>query len=75
MDQKKYTKGQLAVKRAYSSSDLVVLTITFITFFLLTCGYFVISYFIEATKDVPLTPIVATMGLIGVMIGGAFLFM
>lgn len=74
MDQQKYTKGQLAVQRAYSSSDLIVLTMTFVTFFLLTCGYFIVSYFIEATKEEPLTPIVATIGLIGVMIGGVFLF-
>jgi len=45
VQEQQYTKGQLAVKRAFSSSDLVVLSITFAGFLLLSSGYFIISYF------------------------------
>ncbi len=40
-----YTKGQLAVKRAFSSSDLTVLAATFIVFLLISNAYFLISFF------------------------------
>lgn len=40
-----HTKGQIAVKRAYSGSDLVVLAATFLTFFLMSAVYFIGSYF------------------------------
>lgn len=40
-----YTKGQLAVKRAFSSSDLTVLTVTFVVFMLISNAYFLISFF------------------------------
>lgn len=39
------TKGQLAVRRASSSSDLVVLAMTFMTFFAMSGVYFLVSYF------------------------------
>lgn len=39
------TKGQLAIKRAFSSSDLVVLSITFFAFFMISALYFIIGYF------------------------------
>jgi len=39
------TKGQLAVRRASSSSDLVVLAMTFLIFFVMSGVYFLISYF------------------------------
>lgn len=39
------TKGELALARARSINDIVVLAITLLFFFLLTCGYFIVSYF------------------------------
>lgn len=39
------TKGQLAVKRAYSGSDVAVLVATFTAFFLMSATYFIVSYF------------------------------
>ena len=51
MQEQQYTKGQLAVKRAFSSSDLVVLSITFAGFLLLSSGYFIISYFTSGTTQ------------------------
>jgi Zn-dependent protease with chaperone function len=38
-------RGQDAVNRAYSSSDLVVLALTFVTFFIISAVYFFVSYF------------------------------
>jgi Zn-dependent protease with chaperone function len=40
-----HAKGQLAVRRAYSSSDIVVLVITFFVFFIMSGVYFFASYF------------------------------
>ncbi|MGB4957616.1 MAG: M48 family metallopeptidase [Candidatus Saccharimonas sp.] len=67
------TKGQLAVKRAYSSSDIGVLVATFIVFFLISSGYFIISYFIDISQE-SIGAVEIILGLIGVAIGGAFLF-
>ncbi len=59
------SKGQLAIKRAFSSGDLIVLAITFSVFFLLTCGYFIVSYFQNMSSS-------EFSGLIGVIIGLLF---
>lgn len=63
------TKGQLAVKRAYSGSDIVVLVATFTTFFLIAATYFVASYFgseeFVTEKDSPL-------GIVGGLLGALF---
>jgi len=67
------TKGQLAVKRAFSSSDLVVLTITFVVFFLVSVGYFIIQYFSDAGHSADPT-VVIMAGLIGTAIGALLLF-
>jgi Zn-dependent protease with chaperone function len=45
MQKQGVTKGQLAVKRAYSGSDIAVLTATFTVFFLMSATYFIGSYF------------------------------
>lgn len=39
------TKGQVAVARAFSRSDLLVLAMTFIAFFLMSSAYFIVSFF------------------------------
>lgn len=39
------TKGQVAVKQAYSSSDLIVLGVTFFSFFTISSLYFIVNYF------------------------------
>ena len=67
------TKGQLAVKRAFSSSDLVVLTITFVVFFLVSAGYFIIQYFSDVGHSTDPT-VVIMAGLIGTAIGAILLF-
>ena len=59
------TKGGLAVRRAYSSSDLLVLTMTFLAFFLATCGYFIVSYFVNLTYDSSTTLSSVIFGLVG----------
>lgn len=75
MQEDQYTKGQLAVKRAFSSQDLVVLTVTFATFFLLSAGYFIISYFTsESFVSSRVTLLDVIFGLIGVAIGAFFFF-
>lgn len=73
MQESQGTKGQIAVKRAYSSSDIGVLVATFIVFFLISTGYFIISYFIDISQE-SIGAVEIILGLIGVAIGGAFLF-
>lgn len=73
MQESEGTKGQIAVKRAYSSSDIGVLVATFIVFFLISTGYFIISYFIDISQE-SIGAVEIILGLIGVAIGGAFLF-
>lgn len=73
MQESEGTEGQIAVKRAYSSSDIGVLVATFIVFFLISSGYFIISYFIDISQE-SIGAVEIILGLIGVAIGGAFLF-
>lgn len=73
MQESEQTKGQIAVKRAYSSSDIGVLIATFIVFFLISSGYFIISYLIDISQE-SIGAVEIILGLIGVAIGGAFLF-
>lgn len=74
---KPLTKGTLAVKRAFSTSDLVVLATTFIVFFLLSCGYLIYSYFADPKNDGVSAASLIIVGLIGtataalVVFGGA----
>ncbi len=75
MQEQEYTKGQLAVKRAYSGSDIGVLIATFATFFLLSSAYFIISYFTsEEFIATNATFFSIIFGLILVAIGAVFFF-
>lgn len=75
MQEQQQTKGRIAVKRAYSSQDLVVLAATFILFFLLSAGYFIVSYFTsEPFIGARVTAFDIFLGLIGVAIGAFFFF-
>ena len=68
------TKGQLAVKRAFSSSDLIVLAVTFLVFFLFTCGYFIVSYFLGADYAGGQDLVTVVLGLLFTgFLGAAFL--
>ncbi|MGB4762697.1 MAG: M48 family metallopeptidase [Candidatus Saccharimonas sp.] len=70
------TEGQLAVKRAFSSSDLTILSITFVVFFLITCGYLIISAMIDLFKETGGAPsfFEITLALIGTFIAGVLFF-
>ncbi len=68
------TKGQLAVKRAYSSSDIGVLVATFITFFLITGLYFFINYIGETINQPPASSLEWVLGLVGTTIASLVLF-
>ena len=68
------TKGQRAVKRAFSSSDLVVLTMTFLTFFLATTGYFLVGFFLDETNNVTSSLVSLVFGLIGLAIVAVVFF-
>jgi len=68
------TKGQIAVKRAYSSRDVGVLVATFITFFLATGLYFIVNYIIDTIYQPVGTTFEWFMGLIGALISSAVLF-
>lgn len=74
MEQQQYTKGQLAVKRAYSSSDLIVLATTFLVFFILTSGYFIVNYFVDTAREQEVTAMTLVIGLIGVAVGAVIFF-
>ncbi len=39
------SKGKIAVQRAFMSSDLVVLAVTFLLFFIISALYFIVGYF------------------------------
>lgn len=68
------TKGQRAVKRAFSSRDLVVLTMTFLTFFLATTGYFLVGFFLDETNNVTSSLVSLVFGLIGLAIVAVMFF-
>ena len=75
MQEQQYTKGQLAVRRAHSSSDIGVLIATFATFFLLSAGSFIISYFAsDEFKSQEFSLLTIVFGLLGVAIAAVFFF-
>lgn len=67
-------KAQAAVRSAYSSSDMLVLTLTFICFFILTSLYFIIGYVFgeDAARATSIWDVI--FGLITTLIMGAMLF-
>jgi len=66
-------RGKLAIERAASSSDKVVLAATFIAFFMLTSAYFVISYLIDEASAG--SSIIETLaGVADALFGGFLLF-
>ena len=69
-----YTRGQLAVRRAHSSSDIGVLVTTFIAFFIITSLYFLINYISETANEPSMTMMDWMFGLLGTMIGSLLLF-
>jgi len=69
---KDMAKGRLAVQRAFSRSDLVVLTLTFTVFFLASSTYFIVDYLQDLSSNDTADMIV--VGLIGTVIGAGVLF-
>lgn len=67
-------KGRLAVRRAYSSSDIVVLTVTFMVFFFVTSAYFIVAFLIEEGPRYSSQPRMLLAGVLGALMGGAILF-
>jgi len=70
---KDVTKGRLAVQRAFSTSDIVVLAITFVIFFLASSTYFIINYFTNDMSGGDTADIIM-VGIIGTIIGAGVLF-
>jgi len=70
---KDIAKGRLAVQRAFSTSDIVVLAITFIVFFLASSTYFIIDYFTNDMSSSDPAEVVM-IGIIGTIIGAGVLF-
>lgn len=69
------TKGRLAVQRAFSSSDLVVLSTTFFVFFVLSGIYFLVGYFTgEEFTSGPQTAGSVIVGLAAAFAGSAAVF-
>ena len=68
------SKGQLAQKRAYLSSDLVVLGCTFLGFFLMTSAYFIISFLTSEEVANSSSSYEVLFGLMGALFIGGLLF-
>jgi Zn-dependent protease with chaperone function len=68
------TKGQVAIERAYSSSDLIVLAVTFFAFFIISSLYFIISFFTSDEYKLADDGLEVFTGFIGTLIGAAILF-
>ncbi len=68
------TKGRQAVKRAHSSSDLAVLFATFVTFFLMTSAYFILSYLTGEEVLLASDAVEVVVGLFFTLVAGAMLF-
>ena len=66
-------KGRLALSRAYSSSDIIVLTLTFIFFFFLSSAYFLISY-LRSEEAAYATGHEIFWNLVWVFLGGLVVF-
>lgn len=66
-------RGQSAVERARSNSDYIVLAVTFGIFFLVSSGYFIIS-FITSQEAQALSSGEFIVGLIGALFGGSLVF-
>ncbi len=76
MQEQQPTKGQLAVKRAFSSSDLLVLAVTFVVFFLISSVYFIVSYFQSETyEQIEHTPVIVAVSMTIVIILSLTLFL
>lgn len=73
-EQNNITRGALAVKRAYSSSDIIVLTATFVTFFIATSLYFLLS-FLASYNYTKFDGLEFTLSLFGALVGGGFVFL
>ncbi|NCU29842.1 hypothetical protein EOM60_04520 [Candidatus Saccharibacteria bacterium] len=71
MEQK--NRGQIAVERARSASDYLVLVVTFGVFFLISSGYFIVS-FVMSEEAQNLSSAEFILGLIGTLIGGLMAF-
>lgn len=72
----KDSKGRLAVNRAFSSADLSVLSITFVVFFFITCGYLIVDGMVTLFEDSGGAPTLLdiVMALIGTFIAGVVFF-
>lgn len=66
-------KGQVAVERARLTSDYIVLAVTFGAFFLISSGYFIIS-FVMSEEAQNLNSAEFILGLVGTSIGGLMVF-
>ena len=66
-------RGQVAVERARLTSDYIVLAVTFGAFFLISSGYFIIS-FVMSEEAQNLNSAEFILGLIGTLIGGLMVF-
>lgn len=68
-------KARMAIDRAFSVSDLVVLGATFLTFFLLSAAYFIIDFLTsEEFTATQHSLIEVVIGLLGTLFLGALLF-
>lgn len=69
------TKGQIAVSQARSTSDVVVLAVTLIGFFIISSLYLIIDYFMSDTFKAADGDILSVfIGLMGALFGGLLIF-
>ena len=68
------TRGQEAVSRAKNNADYVVLSVTFVVFFLMSSGYFIIATLLSEEMRCA-SFLEGVFGVFSALIGGGIAFM
>jgi Zn-dependent protease with chaperone function len=76
MNQSPETKGRTAIKRAFSSSDLVVLAVTYVVFFLASTIYLIVTSLVDTFNETYGSPTLTAIitALIGAFVAGLVIF-
>lgn len=76
MNQSPETKGRAAIRRAFSSSDLVVLAVTYVVFFLASTIYLIVTSIVDTYKQAYGNPTISDiiLALIGAFVAGLVIF-
>lgn len=70
-----YDKAQQALQKAYSSSDIIVLALTFVGFFIMTSLYFILGYFFGEDFALAQSAWEVVAGVVLTLVFGGILFL